>query len=83
MFWHMRTTLRLNDDLLRAAKEEAARSGRTLTAVVEGALRLALVRGSDVAKRRRVRLPTFKGRLRPGVDLDDGVALRDLMDEDE
>ena len=83
MPWCMRTTLRLNDDLLRAAKEEAARSGRTLTQVFESALRLALSRRapSAKAKAKPTRLPTFKGGgLRPGVDLDDGSALRDLMD---
>lgn len=77
----MRTTFRLNDDLLRAAKEEAARSGRTLTAVVESALRLLLAQRPKASRARPLRLTTFKGGgLRPGVDLDDGVALRDLMD---
>jgi hypothetical protein len=79
----MRTTVRLDDALLRAAKAEAARSGRTLTALIEDALRAALRRRrtkrDDAAV---VSLATFKGNgLCAGVDLDDSAALNDLMDE--
>lgn len=38
----MQTTLRLDDDLYREAKAEAARSGMTLTRFLEEALRLRL-----------------------------------------
>jgi hypothetical protein len=77
----MRTTLRLDDDLLRAAKRYAAQTGRTLTAVVEDALREALARSRRAAKRERVTLPTFRGHgLQPGVDLDDTASLLDLME---
>jgi Ribbon-helix-helix protein, copG family len=79
----MRTTIRLDDELLRDAKEHAARTGRTLTAVIEDALRLALRRTAP-PRRRRVELPTFKGGngLQPGVDLDDSAALLDLMENE-
>jgi Ribbon-helix-helix protein, copG family len=79
----MRTTIRLDDELLRDAKEHAARTGRTLTAVIEDALRLALHRTAP-PRRRRVELPTFKGGngLQPGVDLDDSAALLDLMENE-
>lgn len=40
----MRTTLNLNDSLLREAKKRAAQEGRTLTALFEEALRLFLTR---------------------------------------
>jgi len=78
----MRTTIRLDDSLLAAAKAQAARRGTTLTAVIEEALRESL------ATRRRpahapIELPTFDGRLRPGVDLDDSAALLELMEADE
>ncbi len=77
----MRTTVRLDDDLLREAKQFAARTGRTLTAVIEDALREMLARRGTRPRRTRVKLPTFKGRgLRPGVDLDDAASLLDLMD---
>ena len=79
----MRTTIRLDDPLLREAKREASRSGMTLTAIIEEALRERLARTASVAERRsRARLPTFRGQgLAPGVDLDDSVALLDLMNE--
>jgi hypothetical protein len=77
----MRTTIRLDEQLLTAAKELAVRSRRTLTAVIEDALREAIARARGPAARSRVRLPTYRGRgLRPGVDLDAGADLRDLMD---
>ena len=78
----MRTTIRLNDDLLREAKQVAARTGRTLTGVIEEALR-DMLRRHDVRPRpRHLKLPTFRGQgLHPGVDLDDSAALLDVMEE--
>lgn len=77
----MRVTIRLDHLLLREAKREAARSGLTLTAMIEEALRERLARAASTPKpRSRVRLPTFRGHgLAPGVDLDDSAALSDLM----
>jgi hypothetical protein len=77
----MRTTIRLDDDLLREAKAYAAATDRTLTRVIEDALRAALARRAAQPARRRVRLRTFKGRgVQPGVDLDSNAALLDHMD---
>jgi hypothetical protein len=76
----MRTTIRVDDDLLARAKQLAARTGRTLTAVIEDALRVALARSQPARGRERVRLPTFgSGGPLPGVDLDDSAALLDVM----
>lgn len=76
----MRTTVRLDDHLLAEAKKHAAESGRTLTAVLEQALRESLARRSLQARAKPVRLKTVKGSgTRPGVDLDDSAALLDLM----
>ena len=76
----MRTTVRLDEHLLAQAKQVAAASGKTLTAVLEEALRESLARRSRVAPRRRVRLRTFDGGgLCPGVDLDDSASLLDLI----
>lgn len=78
----MRTTIRLDDQLLAAVKQAAARSGRTLTAVIEDALRQALADTKRSKKSTPARLPTFRGEgLQPGVDLDDSAALLGLMDE--
>ena len=77
----MRTTIRLDDQLLARAKKLAAETGRTLTGVIEDALREVLARRQPPRRRRPVRLTTFGGPgLRPGVDLDDGAALLDLME---
>jgi predicted transcriptional regulator len=77
----MRTTIRLDDDLLRRAKRAAAERGTTLTAVIEDALRRALAPATG-QPRSRVELPTFRGDgLQAGVDLDDTASLLDLMDE--
>jgi hypothetical protein len=67
---------------LRRAKQFAARTGQTLTAVVEEALREALDRSPRRPKPPPVKLPTFRGKgLRPGVDLDDTASLLDIMGE--
>jgi hypothetical protein len=77
----MRTTVRLDDDLLRQAKAVAAASGRTLTELFEDSLRETLARQKATASRKRIVLRTFKGNgVLPGVDLDDSAALLDLMD---
>lgn len=76
----MRTTIRLDDELLRDAKRAALERGTTLTAVIEDALRRALAPGA-VAPVEDVEIPTFRGNgLQPGVDLDDTASLLDLMD---
>ncbi len=79
----MRTTINIDDGLLAEAKQVAARTGRSLTAVVEDALRESLHRRHRPALR-IVELPVFgEGGLRPGVDLDDSAALLDLMEQDD
>lgn len=75
----MRTTLDLNDELLREARRRAARDRTSLKAVVERALRTHLSRTprrSSYALRWRPE----EGRLQPGVRLDDRDALFDLME---
>lgn len=76
----MRTTIRIDDHLLAQAKRLAAETGRTLTAVIEDALREVVQRRQRVARRRRISLTTVKGRgtLR-GVDLDNTASLLDIM----
>jgi putative antitoxin of VapBC-like toxin-antitoxin system len=80
----MRTTIRLDDRLLREAKAVAAHERRTLTAVIDDALRQFLARRSAPRRRVPAKLITFgSGGLRPGVDLDDTAALIDLMEAGE
>ena len=75
----MRTTLDLNDELFRRAKRLAVRERITLRALIERALREHMA-GSRTRKRYALRWRTEKGRLLPGVRLDDRDALFDLMD---
>ncbi len=79
----MRTTIRLDAELLSEAKKLAAETNQTLTAVIEDALRERLAR-RKVRPHKMVRLTTFRGDgLVAGVDLDDSAALADLMERDD
>ena len=76
----MRTTIHLNDQLLTRVKEVAAKTGQTMTAVIEDALRQSLMQ-SRPKVRKAVRLTTVGGRgPKPGVDLDDTASLLDFLD---
>jgi len=77
----MRTTIRLDEQLLKEIKQFAAQSGQTLTAIIEASLREMLSRRKAQPQRRRTRLPTDgKGGVRPGVNLSNSAELYDLMD---
>jgi hypothetical protein len=77
----MRTTVRLRDDLLRRARQRAAREGRTLTSLIEEGLNLVLTRPVKGARRERVDLPvsSASGGVLPGVDLNRSADLEDVM----
>ena len=77
-----RTSLRLDPHLLAEIKRAAAETHRTMTAVIEDALREVFARrNSRNPGRSKARIPTSgSGGLHPGVDLDDSAALLDLMD---
>jgi hypothetical protein len=76
-----RTTIRLPEPLLGDAKKLAAETGRTLTSVIEDALREALARRRPAKPESKVKFTTFTGKgLLPGVDLDNSAALLDLME---
>jgi len=77
----MGTTIRLDNQLLAQIEALAVHSGRTVSAVIEDALREMLSRQQQGAKGPPMRLRTVGGNgLLPGVDLDDSAALLDLMD---
>lgn len=58
---HMKTTLVIEDRVMRALKAEAARQGRTMSDLVESALRLFL-HGRGDASDALPPLPTFRSR---------------------
>jgi hypothetical protein len=77
----MRTTMNLDDQLLRAAKHRAIELNLSLTQVVENALRESLSRPQE-NRRECVQLVTCSGEgVKPGVDLDNSRSLIDIMDE--
>ncbi len=77
----MRTTIRVNDELLEKAKIRAAETGRTLTAVIEDALRKEIEKADIKIEPREVRIPTAgSGGVLPGIDLDDTSSLLDRME---
>jgi hypothetical protein len=80
----MQTTLRLDDELFRQAKAQAAARGVSLTKLVEEAIREHLSRPVANPLRRRVRLPVSKatGGLVPGfASLEEALSAADLADD--
>jgi hypothetical protein len=79
----MRTTLDLNDELMRQVKHRAADEGLTMREVFEQALRAHLDRRPKRPRAYRLRWRDEGGGLQPGVsfaDFEHGARLRDLMD---
>jgi hypothetical protein len=75
---HMKTTLNIDENVMRELKREAARQGRTMSDLVESALRLLL--RSKKPQQKLPPLPRFRG---GGslVDVDDRNALYEAMEE--
>lgn len=80
----MRTTISLDDELLRRAKREAADRGTTLSAVIADALRTDLERTQSHQAIEPFAMVTFfgEGGTHSDVGIDDNSALRDILDED-
>lgn len=78
----MRTTIRIDEDLYRQVKEKAARTGRTVAAVIEDAVRRGLHPSEQEPRRRYVVRPTGRDGLRPGVDLSSNAAVAEVMDDE-
>jgi hypothetical protein len=70
MVFHMKTTLNIDDTVMADLKREAARQGRTMSELVETALRLLLRR-----QRKRGKVP-------PLPSFHSGGALVDIADRD-
>ena len=79
----MRTTVRLPDQLLAKAKQQAAAGGITLNDLIVDAVRASLTTKPGRVSEPPRAWPTFRGDgVQPGVDLDSNAALEDLMDID-
>jgi len=78
----MKTTLNLNDRLLRQAKASAHKHGVTLTHFVEEALRAQIMPGNRPKTKYKFDPPVVNGVKPPAVDVSDRDALHDFMDEE-
>ena len=78
----MRTTIRINDELLKKAKKRAVDEGTTLTALVEDGLTLILAKPKTI-RRKKVILPLSKstGGVLPGIDLNNTSDLEAAMNQ--
>jgi len=75
----MRTTVDIDDQLLLYAKHQAVQQGCTLKQILEDAMRDFFSHQSR--QHEPVSLETFPGAgLKPGVNLDNGRSLNDIMD---
>jgi hypothetical protein len=79
----MRTTLTIDSDVLAAFRRLAADTNRTLSGVIEDALREELARRRALGETSGADLPVVRGgALLPGVDLSSNAAVQRLLDED-
>ncbi len=77
----LRTTLTIDGDVLAEFKRVAADSHRTLSAVIDEALRAELARRRLASGSGATDLPVVRGgRLLPGVDLSSNAALQQVLD---
>jgi hypothetical protein len=78
----MRTTLTIDDEVLAEFRRVAADTHRTLSGVIEDALRAELARRRTAGEVPASDLPVVRGgSMRPGVELGDSAALRRLLDD--
>ena len=76
----MRTTLDLNDTVLKRAKQRAAEDGRSLTSFIEDALRLVML-PRPKSGRHKLRVPRRGLGLKKGLSYDDTSALLDRLED--
>jgi len=81
MITHMKTTLIIPDQLMRALKREAAQRGETLSAVVADVIHRGLARTDTNKAASAPQLPTHSMG-KPRVDIADRDALQRVMEDD-
>ena len=78
----MRTTLTIDSAVLAAFKQQAAETHKTLSGVIEAALREHLARQRDTSTTKPLDFPMVGGSgPAPGVDLSSNAALLGFLDE--
>ena len=81
MAFHMKTTLNIDDTVMARLRREAARQNKTMSELVEAALRL-LFHSTPQPKKKKLRpLPRFDGGA-PLIDISNRNELYDIFDQD-
>ncbi len=83
MLEHMRTTLNIDTEIMALVKRRAAESGKTITEVVEEALRKEVSGQRPTASRFVLRWTGVAGKAQPGIDLADRDSLYGAMERDK
>jgi len=79
MVSHIKTTLNIDDTVMARLRQESARQKRTMSELVEAALRLLFAANKEAKKKKLPPLPSFDGgKLR--VDIADRNALYAVME---
>jgi hypothetical protein len=76
----MRTTLNLDERLYQAAKIRAASEGKTVTSLIQEALRAFLLKPKKQSHSFKFQWVTKRGKLLPGINPDDRDSLYEAMD---
>ncbi len=76
----MKTTLYLDDRLMRQVKKRAAETGRTMSSMIEAALRDLMRREAKPEKPYRLEMKCVKGTKVPDIDIADRDQLYDRME---
>jgi predicted transcriptional regulator len=80
MLEHMRTTLNIDDDLMKRVKQRASETGTTITEVMEEALRAAVAGDAPGKTTFSLAWKPIAGRTRPGIDVADRDSLYEAME---
>ena len=77
----MRTTVRLDDAIMKAAKKAAVERNMSLTRFIEEALQEKLMKKNGPKRKNSTALVTYRGNgVQPGVDLDNSADLLQVME---
>ncbi|MEL7305649.1 MAG: DUF6364 family protein [Myxococcota bacterium] len=76
----MRTTISIDEALLKRAKAFAAETDRTLSDFVQDAVRESLARTESRPQQERIKLPVVQGKRRPGVDYESFAELHEITE---
>ncbi len=80
MLKHMRTTVNINDALMRRLKQESAKQNVTMGELITRALQQLLSGSKSPGGTYRLKWRTEKGSVMPGVVLTDRDSLFEIMD---